>query len=243
MHIAKNKKKHMSRPPRTSSTFTRCVFHPPFLARRFGVFPILRIHLASVSPNRTHGNPEKNPKYLITRSPTYTTGSVSKVPFNSWMEEASALFFFEGVCVLQRQMLHAWLSSLFQAIKPWSRRNPEVAVNGICFFSAFLNDSFGKSVLQLHMKVLIKIWELANLRHFWRAFKLSRLQEPVELFSQLGTSETWPSATLRQKWLNEKKHHSPTLIQKAVLSSISNICLLVPLLLYLCFLWTSYSTS
>ena len=139
-------------------------------------------------------------------------------------------------------MLHAEiLSSLFQAIKPWSRRNPEVAVNGF-FFSAFLNDIFWKSVLQLHMKVLIKIWGLANLRHFWRAFKLSRLQEPVELFTQLGTSETWPSATLRQKWLNEKKHHSPTLIQKAVLSSISNICLLVPLLLYLCFLSTSYST-
>ena len=80
--LPKTRKKHMSRPPKTSSTFSRCVFHPPFLARRFGVFPILWIHLAS-ERNRTHGlatDPEKKPKYLITRSQLTQRGRLVRSP-------------------------------------------------------------------------------------------------------------------------------------------------------------------
>ena len=58
----------------------------------------------------------------------------------------------------------------------------------------------------------------------------SRLQESVEFFPQLDTSETWPSVTLR---------HSPTLIKKAV---PRKKCLKILWSFTSAFLWTSYCT-
>lgn len=126
--LPKTRKKHMSRPPKTSSTFTRCFTHL-FWLEDLEFFP-------SCGSTWPTGTPKKNPKYLITPSPTYKNRGPLVRSHLTFLDGSSfrTFFLWGRVCVLQRQMLHAEiLSSLFQAIKPWSRRNPEVAVNG--FFS------------------------------------------------------------------------------------------------------------